>query len=72
MHLLEIESELAKQRQLSCMSIEVQETLGSNELKVINRGKLRDLVAETVGLSPTRDYPAFSKYQRSQIYQRDV
>lgn len=50
MLLMEIETERAKQRQLSGVSIEVQETLSSNELKV-EKGQARDIVARQIGLS---------------------
>jgi hypothetical protein len=48
--LLEIDRELAKQRQLAGVSIETQETFSSNELEV---GQARDLTAKKIGLSPT-------------------
>ena len=47
-----IEAERAKQRQLAGVSIKVQETLGSNEPKG-EKGKSVDIVAKSVGLSPT-------------------
>lgn len=50
--LMEIENEHAKQRQLAGVSIKVQETLSSNELKV-SGGQARDIVARQISLSPT-------------------
>lgn len=50
MVILEIERDLAKERQLAGVSIKTQETLGSNEPEV---GRARDIVAKKIGVSPT-------------------